>query len=328
MSKRWEASDFFIGEEDFEARMNSDLAEFRKARYIEGIFLGSYQKPIHYIYVKAKQERAAVVISHGFCEFVRKYEELIYYLYQLGYSVYMPEHCGHGYSYRVVEDWDKVHIDDFKVYVKDFDLFIQNVVKVNSPKSKLLLFAHSMGGCIGALYLEEQKEVFSAAVLSSPMLEVSFGKVPKAIASIILRVAVLFGKKEEYVTGKHAFDNVYAFSASSTLSEPRYAYVFKLRQQVREYRTYGGTFGWTLAAQRAAKKAVRNAKKVVTPTLLVQAGQDSLVKPEGQLRFARASSDIRLIRYEESKHEVFNALTPIREAYYKEVFSFLETHVE
>lgn len=39
-----------------------------------------------------------VVISHGFCEFAEKYNEVAYSFLQAGYSVYVPEHRGHGYS--------------------------------------------------------------------------------------------------------------------------------------------------------------------------------------------------------------------------------------
>ena len=37
-----------------------------------------------------------VVISHGFCEFAEKYNEVAYRFLQEGYSVYVPEHRGHG----------------------------------------------------------------------------------------------------------------------------------------------------------------------------------------------------------------------------------------
>ena len=82
MEKVWEREGFFIGEDDWQERVNTDLAEFRQENYKEGTFFGYEEKRIHYVYLKHPDERAAVVISHGFCEFVRKYDELIYYFYK------------------------------------------------------------------------------------------------------------------------------------------------------------------------------------------------------------------------------------------------------
>ena len=47
--------------------------------------------------------------------------------------------------------------------------------QVNSGEQKLFLFAHSMGGAIGADFLEEYPEYFNSAILSAPMFQVNTG---------------------------------------------------------------------------------------------------------------------------------------------------------
>ena len=42
--------------------------------------------------------RGAIVISHGFTEFGRKYSEMVWYFLLAGYSVCVFEHRGHGHS--------------------------------------------------------------------------------------------------------------------------------------------------------------------------------------------------------------------------------------
>lgn len=326
MEKVWEHEGFFIGEDDWQERVNTDLAEFRQENYKEGTFFGYEEKRIHYVYLKHPDERAAVVISHGFCEFVRKYDELIYYFYQLGYSVYIPEHRGHGYSYREVEEPDKVHVTDFSQYVQDFKIFMDQIVKRESPNAKLFLFAHSMGGCIGVRFLEEYPGYFEAAVLSSPMLELSCGKIPKPMVRLLTTWAKIAGWQTKFVPGKHGFDNKYAFDTSSALSEQRYAYIFKLRQQNVQYQTYGATYGWTKAAIEACKKALKNAGKVEIPILIAQAGQDTMVLPKAQETFAKRAKNATLLRFPDSKHEIFNALEPVRSSFFDRVFSFYEEH--
>ena len=73
---------------------------------------------------------------------------------------------------------------------------------------------------------------------------------------------------------------------------------------------------------RATRKIARNADKVKIPVLLCQAGKDTMVRPEGQEYFAEHSKNTRLIRFPESKHELFTATYDIMLPYYKEVFDF------
>ena len=80
-----------------------------------------------------------VVISHGFCEFAEKYNEVAYRFLQAGYSVYVPEHRGHGYSGREVDDPELVHVQSYDSYVTDFARFVETVV---SPGRNTGLYLH------------------------------------------------------------------------------------------------------------------------------------------------------------------------------------------
>lgn len=316
--------DFLFGEEDFENKMNNIVLPILRINLMEGEIKSFDGKNIHYYYLKNPNEKAAVVISHGFCEFNGKYHELMYYFYEMGYSVFMPEHRGHGYSYRECEDLCKVHIDDFDTYVEDFKQFINQVVAVKSDTKKYILFAHSMGGAVGALFLEKYPEVFKKAVLSSPMMQLRFGNYSMAVVKTMLTMAKLFRWKYKYAPGQHGFDNIDVFDTSSALSRPRYDYVFKLRQQDPMYCTYGSTYGWTMAAAKSASDIKKKAHTITTPILLCQAGLDSLVQPGPQKTFARTAKNVKLIKYNASKHEIFNATEDIRKDYYKEIFEFLK----
>ena len=130
------------------------------------------------IYVRcyqAKKARGVVLISHGFTETSEKYKELIYYFLRGGYHVYIPEHCGHGRSYRLVEDPSLVHVDSYKRYVADL-LFVARTAKKEHKNLKLYLFGHSMGGGIAAV--AAKPKLFERLVLSSPMIRPLSGKVP------------------------------------------------------------------------------------------------------------------------------------------------------
>ena len=81
--------------------------------------------------------------------------------------MYIPEHCGHGRSYRLVEEPSLVHVDSYKRYVADL-LFVARTAKKEHKNLKLYLFGHSMGGGIAAAAVAAKPKLFERLVLSSP----------------------------------------------------------------------------------------------------------------------------------------------------------------
>ncbi|MDD6505746.1 MAG: alpha/beta hydrolase [Lachnospiraceae bacterium] len=319
-------SELFLGEDNFIEKMDGEFSAFRREHYREGYCKNSQGKSLHYTYLEHPYARGIIVICHGFCEFVRKYDEAIYYFYQLGYSIYFLDHMGHGFSYRLVEEYDKVHAKDFSVYIEDFHAFVEEVVAKRQGGLPLLLFAHSMGGAIGAGFLERYPKYFRAAVLSSPMLAMSAGKAPEWVILLLADVARMFGRDTKFVPSMHGFDNIYDFSGSSMLSEQRYSYVFRLRQETPQYQTYGATYGWTAASVRGLRRIRREAKKVEIPVLLMQAGKDHMVLPEAQEEFARKTKNTQVVRFAESKHEIFNAQEKDRNLFFTKIFEFFKEY--
>jgi lysophospholipase len=291
----------------------------------EGYFTGSDGMKIHYHYAVHPQEQAAIVISHGFCEFVCKYYEIMYYFYQMGYSVFFLEYRGHGFSQRYVEELDKVHVRDYQEYVEDLHDFMECVVVEKSLTKTYVLFAHSMGGCVATLFLEQYPHYFKKAVLSAPLLQMNFRKVPDWQVSLLMVWCKIAHWDLRYAPGQKGFDNVYVFDTSSCTSEARYAYIFSQRQQEPHYTSYGGTYGWVRASVKAIRRAHKEEAKIRIPILLFQAGLDGMVKPEGQEAFVRETGQTELVRYENSKHEIFNATADVRQDYYKRIFEFLKS---
>lgn len=311
------------GEEEFSQRLEDTIKPWVFEHMEEGYFANHEGMNLHYHYAIHPEERAMVVFSHGFCEFVSKYHEIMYYFYQMGYSVCLMEHRGHGFSHREVQELDKVHIEDYQSYVNDFKELMDRVVLELSKSNKFYLFAHSMGGCIGTLFLEQYPEYFEKAILSSPLLQMNFKSVPEWAVSFIVFWSRLFRKNLLYAPGQKGFDNVYVFKTSSCLSESRYQYVFSERQREPHYTSYGGTYSWARASIKAIQRAQRDAGKIKVPVLLFQAGLDSMVKPEGQVLFSKNCSNVEFVRYDNAKHEIFNALEDVRKDYYRRVFAFL-----
>ena len=164
-----------ITEEKYNEELTRCVLPFIRLNFEDGYMKSADGTRIHYGYVTTPVPKAAIVISHGFTECMPKYYEMIYYFAKAGYSVYMVEHRGHGFSERSVSDMSMVTVNSFDEYVSDLDMFIREIVMKREGRRPLYLYGHSMGGAIAAMYLEKHPEVFTKAVLSSPMIEMLYG---------------------------------------------------------------------------------------------------------------------------------------------------------
>ncbi len=314
----------FIEEENYYDTMINLVRPQLEHSKVSGLFKSFDEKEIYYEYYECQNEKGAIVISHGFCEFSVKFEEVIYYFHQIGYGVYILDHRGHGYSYRETKDLSMVHIRSYDEYVDDLHCFIKHFVIQPGKHRFMVLYGHSMGGAIAALYLERYTNIFDCAILSSPMLQMNFGKLPAGFARLILSIMKSLRSEKVYAIGQGTFDSIPLFESSSCLSKERYDYIFSKRMENERYQTYGASCGWAIESLKAINKLQKNAKVVKTPLLLFQAGKDSTVKAGGQRRFTKKTKNTLLVKIPGSKHEIYNASTDILSKYFEQIFSFME----
>ncbi|MBR2066977.1 MAG: alpha/beta fold hydrolase [Solobacterium sp.] len=269
------------------------------------------------------EEKAAIVISHGFCEFFGKFHELAYRFYQQGYSIFFVEHRGHGDSQREFPFEDqRVHINSYQQYVNDFHCFMEQIVKPNSKTNHLYLFGHSMGGNIATLYLEQYPEDFSCAVLSAPMLKMDFGKVPDWTVNALSVYSKMGDHSFDFAPGQGAFNETYSFENSNCMDRDRYIYSFYQRVENKNYQTWGATYGWVNASIEACELAQKNANKIRTPILLLQAEKDTMVDNIGHQEFAKKAKTVTILSFENAKHELYSSTDDIRERYYLAIFDY------
>lgn len=315
---------YFIKEQDFADSMKGKVLPFLNEKIKDGYITTRDGLKLHYQTLINPEEKAAIVMSHGFCEFISKYTETLYYFYQMGYSVFIVEHRGHGLSDRQVKGLCKVHVDRFEDYIVDFNEFIEKVVIPESITERLFLFAHSMGGAIGALYLEKYPRVFERAILSSPMIKLKTGRRPKPVVKMVSILTILPFFRKKYILGHHDYDHSFKYPKCSCLSKARYTYQYNERERDEHYQTNGATYGWSKESVNVSKKILKKASLVEIPVIIMQAAMDTLVVPEAQNEFAELAKDCKVIRFEGSKHEIFNATDDIILDYYTEVFRFFE----
>ena len=297
----------YIYQKNYKEDMINKVEPYLKKNLKSGYILGMNNSKLYYEKFIIENPKANIVICHGFGECNEKYYELIYYFIQAGYSVFIIEHRGHGRSQRLGIDKTQINVENFNYYVEDFKKFIDEIVIPNSKNKELLMFAHSMGGGIGTVFLEEYSNYFKAAVLSSPMYEINTGKIPQLIANIISKSMKLFGLKKRYLPGQTTYTEKKDFVSSATSCRERYEYLDQKIKTNKAYQSGGASVLWYLESLKATKNLIKkeNASKVKIPVLLFQTEYDTYVNPKAQNKFAAYAANCKLIKIKESKHESY-----------------------
>lgn len=324
-------------EKEFPVLLESRILPYLEERKNEGYFEREADRKIHYVAYSADAPKGIMLVSHGFTEAIPKYQEILYHFVTNGYHTLMIEHCGHGKSYAMTDDPSKVYVDRYERYVKDLLFAAGEAKRRFGEELPLYLYGHSMGGGIAAAALAFEPQLFTRAILSSPMIRPLTGNVPYPLTRIISAVWCLIGKGQDYVFGQKPYaPELDDFKTSAALSEPRFAQFQRLRAADPSYQRWSASFQWLHEAIRLnSYLRGRAIQQYQTPILLFQAGHDAYVSLPEQDHFvdavnrAHPSSDgnpalVRMIRYPDSRHEIFLATPKMREEYWDQIFDFLE----
>jgi len=169
---------------------------------VTGTFLTYDRLTLSYLKFEHPNERAAVVLVPGRGESYSTFPEVIYALYQNGYSVWALDQRSQGHSQRILKNPRKTHVQEFDDYVRDLNLFVKGFVK-NKKHPRVFALGNSMGGLVVALAAERDPSLFDAAVLISPLLEVNRKGIPEPVAYTIAYAAMGTGHGKNFCLYQH-----------------------------------------------------------------------------------------------------------------------------
>ena len=291
---------------------------------LEGTFKGKADVPIYYrIFKHPEPEKGAILISTGRTEAALKYKEVIFDLFNNGYSVYIHDHRGQGLSGRMADDPELGYIDTFQFYVDDMKHFYDEFLAINDHQ-KVYLLAHSMGGAIGMTYLEQYPDDFDAAVFSSPMLGLN--------PPICLLAKILKGKEPKFGPGQSGYedDSASFHDNSVTGSEIRYHRMIAAYDRVPQARLGGASTLWVYRSCRQFKYMFDHIEDIETPFLLFSAENETVVDPDAHVEFTEnagmLNKEYEAYLVENAQHEVLMEKDRQRTAVMNAALEFFEGH--
>jgi lysophospholipase len=314
----------WVREENYEETMKTVVEPFVTSCMESGYFHRLPEENIYYEHFKNTDPKGVIVICHGFTESIKKFYESVYYMLQEGYEVWGLDHRGHGRSLRENDNPYVVHVEHFTDYERDFKYYVEDIVKPSSEGLPVYLYCHSMGGCIGAEIIEDNPYLFDKAVLSSPMLGLNFGRIPVPVVYAAASIIGIGERRKNPFGSDGTFNPEPDFENCACSSECRYNYYFKKTLEDPFIQTCSPSIQWGKQAARACRYVMSKADLIRIPVLLIQAGEDTLVKNSAEDLFCEWVEGCEKYVVPGMKHELYRTDSPVLIPYWEKIFGFLE----
>ncbi|WP_100065666.1 alpha/beta hydrolase [Miniphocaeibacter massiliensis] len=224
--------------------------------------------------------KAIVLICHGLCEHLNRYDHVVEKLNENNLSVYRYDQRGHGKS-----KGKDVYFSDFKEMAKDANFFFELAEREN-PNKPIFVLGHSMGGETATLFGTIYSRKSSGIILSGALTRYNAKLFPPT----------LMDKDDEFYFENALGDGVCSDESvvKKYISDPLVKKLISVKL-VKEI-TKGTHF------------LKENAKDFIAPTLILHGANDGLVaeKDSRDLFGEISSKDKGLIIYPNLFHEILN----------------------
>ncbi|MCD7708335.1 MAG: alpha/beta hydrolase [Clostridiales bacterium] len=334
------------GEDEYLSFMTDEaepyLAERRTVQRLESVFVPDARhknespddspKNIYCEFYDCDNPHGIVLISHGFTETADKFREVIWQFLQGGFHVAIPEHCGHGRSYRLIDgDPSLVHVDRYERYVSDLRL-VAKAATSRWSGLPLVLYAHSMGGGVGAALAATEPDLFEKIILTSPMIRPLTGPIPWSAAKVADRLLCAAGKEKEYVMGQPHFNENETFEDSVATSRARFEWYSQMRRSNPLFQMTSPSYAWLREAARLNRYLMSEAANAISrPVILFQAELENIVSKDEQERFIKKikaqggrTAPVEFVRIADAKHEIYRSGRDALVKYWDKIWEFLE----
>ena len=310
-----------IDEVKLETAYESEIMPFIEANSASGQFRVADGAVLSYRAMPKPESHGILILLGGHTESYVKYAEFFYDLRDLNMSMYALDQRGQGFSVRMLPDPQKDHVADYNSFLSDLDSFITEVVKPRADDA-LLLLGHSFGAAVAAAYAERHPGAVAGLILSSPYLSLKAG--PLAVG--LIRIIDFFGGAEQYVPGGGPFVAVEFEENKETHSRARHERKMRDYVEYPEIRLGHPTNHWILELEKLGKEVRKNAGKITSPTLVLQAEYDEYANRAAQDALSADIAKCKKVMLKGAYHEVLIETDSIRDEALAEIRNFIASN--
>ncbi|QQK07988.1 alpha/beta hydrolase [Miniphocaeibacter halophilus] len=248
---------------------------------------------------KVDNPKAVVLICHGLCEHLNRYDYVTEKLNENNFSVYRYDQRGHGKS-----KGKDVYFNDYKDMPSDANFFFK-IAEQENPGIPIFVLGHSMGGetatLFGTIYPRKAKGIILSGALTRFNTKLFPDKLMDADDEFYFKNALGDGVcSDQNVVQKYIADPLVKNMISAKLVKEVISGVHYLK---------------------------KNADKFIAPVLILHGADDGLVseKDSRDLFGEIASKDKGLIIYPKLFHEILNE--PVKDKIIAEIVEWINERI-
>lgn len=286
-----------------------------------GVFYGRDGHGLAYRRVPSPYERATVVIVPGMGESILYYKELIYSLTEEGYTVFIFDPRGQGWSGNLGRQPQIVHVRQHSDYVDDLQIFLTKIV-LPQAKGIVTTLGNSNGALTTIRLAQEDPNTVQQMVAIAPPLRIYPDLLPRVVISAVSRLRGLWVGQSGYALGVRDIDLAKEGKDAAT-RKGRYALMQKERVVDPTVARGGPSNQWVAEVVRAGNKAIAHMDRLKANTLLIVPQNDTLVVPRTGVAFGSRAPFTSHYAIDGAGHFVLFERDTSRNAALTEIFRFL-----
>jgi lysophospholipase len=264
--------------------------------------------------------RGTVVVLGGRSEFIEKYLETIHDLLHRGFDAVSMDWRGQGLSGRLLVDGTKGYVKTYDDYASDLEGFVEKIV-VEKCRRPIIVMAHSMGANIVWQLLHRSGRLFDKAVMTAPMVDIQTHPIPNGFARWWSQVFVKMGMGTAVIPSFKPNDSYcQPFEKNGLTHDPvRFHRIQKMLEENSQLSAAAITFGWLAATFDAIDRLDEPGffSNIITPQLIVVAGQDRVVSNDALRYVAYQMPSCRVVTVDGAYHEILQERDVLRDQFWQ-----------
>lgn len=270
--------------------------------------------------------RGTVVVLGGRSEFIEKYLETIHDLLHRGFDAVSMDWRGQGLSERLLVDGTKGYVKTYDDYVSDLEGLLEQKI-VEKCRRPVIVMAHSMGANIVWQLLHRSPRLFDKAVMMAPMVDIQTHPIPKRLARLWGRLFVRMGLETAVIPSFKRNDSFRLPFEKNWLTHDsvRFHRIRNILEKNSHLAVAAITFGWLAATFDAIDRLSEPGffNNIITPQLIVVAGQDRVVSNDAVRSVANQIPSCRMVTLSGAHHEILQERNVYREQFWQAFEQFL-----